>query len=158
MNKAASLTAANEARKETAEFHHKAVLILAERGWTTCGIAECLGISQRTVRSLRKLPCEALEREREEKRKREARERYARIKQRNAPFDVGAFLEEEAPHVLKAEEITWLGEWKTLPIRKKVKKYLLDGKVSQVAMARLLGITRQAVSKHVEKLRDGIVQ
>ena len=152
MTSRGDLTAANQARKETAEFHHKAVLVLGQRGWTTCAIAECLGITQRRVQLLVQQPCEALEVERKGTRKREARENYARTKQHKAPFDVEAFLEGNEGGVLNPEEMTWIGEWKVLPTREKVRRYLRDRKASQAQIARLLGRSRSTVSEHVKSL------
>lgn len=146
---------ANLARTETAEFRHKAVLVLAERGWTTCAIAECLEISERSVRSLRKRRSEALEAERRATRKREARERYVRVKQRNAPFEVMDYLKDHSGGILNANQLAWLVDWKSLRNRDKIKFYLQDNIVSQAQMARLLGISRPAVSKHVKTLKQG---
>ncbi|MEY9584063.1 winged helix-turn-helix transcriptional regulator [Sinorhizobium fredii] len=135
---------ANQARKEEAEFRHKAVHILTEMGWTTCAIAGELGITQRRVQALLKQPCEALEVERREAGEREAREQAARTS--SAPFFTEGWPAEE-----NLEPI-WLKEDREAPTREKVKRYLQDGKVSQAEIARRLGISRQAVSKHVERL------
>lgn len=132
------LKRANQARKETAEFNHKAVHILAELGWTTCAIAGELEITQRRVQALNKLPCKALEVER-----REAREREAHAARgADAPF----FTEE----LLQGREPIWLDE--ALPTREKIKRYMQDGRISQAEVSRRLGISRQAVSKHVQAL------
>lgn len=133
------LKRANQARKETAEFNHKAVHIIAELGWTTCDIAGKLEITQRHVQALVKQPCEALEVERRGVRERGARERLART---SASFFNEAFPEKEPQLQLDP----------SLPTREKVKWYLREGKVSQAEAARRLGISRQAVSKHVQAL------
>ncbi|MEZ0001313.1 winged helix-turn-helix transcriptional regulator [Sinorhizobium fredii] len=132
------LERANQARNETAEFNHKATHVLAWMGWTTCAIAGELGITQRRVQALVKQPCEALEVERREAKEREAREQAARST--NAPF----FTE------VKDRKPIWLDE--ALPTREKIKRCLRDGKASQAEVARRLGISRQAVSKHVQAL------
>lgn len=132
---------ANQARKEGAEFNHKAVHILAELGWTTCAIAGKLEITQRHVQALIKQPCKALAVER-----REAREREAQAaRDANAPFFTEAFPEKEPPLQLDP----------SLPTGEKVRRYMRDmqnGRVSQAEVARRLGISRQAVSKHVQAL------
>jgi predicted transcriptional regulator len=130
---------ANQARKEEAEFRHKAVHILTEMGWTTCAIAGELRVTQRRVQALAKQPCEALEVERREAREREARERFART---STPLFNEDFPEEEPPIQLDG----------SLPTREKVKRYLRERKVSQAEVARRLGISRQAVSKHAQAL------
>ncbi|PDT48606.1 hypothetical protein CO661_09115 [Sinorhizobium fredii] len=134
------LERANQARKETAEFNHKAVHILAGMGWTTCAIAGELGITQRRAQALRRQPCEALEVERREAGERKAREQAARTS--GALFFTEELLEDREP--------VWVDE--ALPTREKIKRCLRDGKASQAEVARLLGISRQAVSKHVQAL------
>ncbi|WP_018235103.1 helix-turn-helix domain-containing protein [Ensifer sp. BR816] len=128
------LKRANQARKEATEFNHKAVHILIELGWTTCAIAGELDISQRTVRRLREQPCEALEVE-----LRETRERGTRA----ARISSGPFFNEDFP---EDRETIQLDE--ALPTREKVRRCLRLGKMSQAEIARRLGVSRQAVSKH----------
>lgn len=133
---------ANQARKETAEFNHKAAHILVELGWTTCATAGELGITQRHVQALIKQPCEALE-----------VERWA-VKEREVQVACGVgspFFTETFPDgPPKDREPICLDE--ALPTREKVKLCMQDGRISQAEIARRLGISRQAVSKHVQAL------
>lgn len=137
------LERANLARKQAAEFKHKAAHIWAELGWTTCAIAGELKLSSRRVQTLIKQPCKALEVERREAAEREAREQAARTS--SAPFFTEEWPDED-------REPIWLkADWE-VPTREKIKRYMQNGKVSQAEIARRLGISRQAVSKHVEAL------
>ncbi|MEY9532859.1 winged helix-turn-helix transcriptional regulator [Sinorhizobium fredii] len=140
MTRQQSLSVSNQARKDAAEFNHKAVHVLTERAWMTCAIAELLEISKRTVRLLRSQPCAALEVERQEAREREARAVSA--------YTGGALF-------LTVEDMPWLSceeHYKALSTREKIRLHLEDG-LTQVEIARLLGISQPTVSYHAKQLR-----
>lgn len=148
--------AATAARSEAARFNHKAVHVLGRHGWKVDGIADLLGISERSVWRHLQEPCDELEQEREEVRKRERIETHMRTKRGKAPFLVEDFI--KAHGLLNDAEAAWLGDdWKNVTTKEKVRLYLVDGVASQSWMARRLGLSRQAVSKHVKELRHGIV-
>lgn len=116
------------------EFHHKAALVLSERGMSGPAISKVLGISLRSVRAHLARPCPALEAEREGTTRRLRREHFSQSRHGHVPFSPDD------------------GPFRQLRTRDKVRLYLADGVVSQRQMARLMGITQQAVSKHVRTI------
>lgn len=134
------------------DFNHQATLILAERGFSGPAIARVLGISLRSVRSHLGRPSDALVAERLEIAKRQAIENHNRTKRGKAPFDVEAHL--VANGLVTEAEAVWLSDepFRCLPTRDKVRRYRVDGILSQKRIAKLLGITRQAVGKIVQSL------
>lgn len=142
---------ASDTERDT-DFHHQATLILAERGFAGPAIARVLGISLRSVRSHLGNPSASLSAERQEIAKREAIEDHNMAKRGKAPFDVEAYL--IANELVTEAEVSWLGDepFGALPTREKVRRYRVDGIMSQKRVAKLLGITRQAVGKIVQSL------
>lgn len=146
--------AATSALQDSAGFNHKATLVLASRGVSRDAIAALLGISTRTVRRYLNTPCEAYEVERQEVHKRERWELLQRTKYGRAPVNIEPYLVER--DLVDAAEAVWLGEdFSSYRTREKVRRYLVDGQPPAM-IARLLGISRQAVSGHVKALRDGV--
>lgn len=145
--------AANQSRSETATFNQMAAHVLASQGWKVDGIADLLGISERTVWRHLKEPCDALEPEREGADKRAKWETHMRTKRGKAPFMVADFL--RANGVLDDAGASWLNDgWQDMTTKEKVRLYLADGVVSQSWIARRLGVSRQAVAKLVKELRQ----
>lgn len=134
------------------EFHHQAALILTERGFAGPAIARVLGTSLRSVRSHLGKPSASLSAERQEIAERQAIEAHNTTRRGKAPFDVEAYL--IANELVSEAEASWLGDepFRSLPTRKKVRRYRVDGILSQKRVAKLLGITRQAVGKIVQSL------
>ncbi|TIN71367.1 MAG: hypothetical protein E5Y30_11870 [Mesorhizobium sp.] len=124
--------------------------MLAERGFSGPATARVLGISLRSVRSHLGRPSATLAAERQEVAKREAIENHNRAKRGKAPFDVEAYL--VANGMITEAEAVWLGDepFGSLPTKERVRRYRVDGILSQKRIAKLLGVTRQAVSKIVQ--------
>lgn len=145
----AKTAAATAARQDTARFNHQAVLALADQ--TTKSreeIAEFLGISARAVRRFLNSPCEAYELERQGVRKRAAWEQINRTKRGRVPFFLQLATEIDVDEDVRAQMV----DWRALTTREKVGYYLREG-FTGAKMAQLLGISRQAVSKHVAAIR-----
>ncbi|MER8389066.1 hypothetical protein NKH14_26785 [Mesorhizobium sp. M1380] len=132
------------------DFNHQATLILTERGFSGPAIARVLGISLRSVRSHLSRPSMALAAERRDIAKRQTIENHNRTKRGKAPFDVEAYL--VANELVTEVKASWLGDepFGGLPTKDKVRRYRMDGILSQKRIAKLLGITRQAVGKIVQ--------
>ncbi|RWC31563.1 hypothetical protein [Mesorhizobium sp.] len=144
----AKVTSSDTARNTS--FNHQATLILTERGFSGPAITLVLGISLRSVRSHLSNPSTALAAERREIGRRQAIENHNRTKRGKAPFDVETYL--NANGLVTGAEASWLGDepFRFLPTKDKVRRYRLDGILSQKRIAKLLGITRQAVGKIVQ--------
>lgn len=144
---------ASDTERDT-DFHHQATRILSERGFAGPAIGRVLGTSLRSVRSHLSAPSASLLAERREIAKRQAIEAHNMTKRGNAPFDVEAYL--IANELVSEAEASWLGDepFGSLPTREKVRRYRVDGILSQKRIAKLLGITRQAVGKIVQSLNQ----
>ncbi|MEI9409904.1 hypothetical protein [Mesorhizobium salmacidum] len=142
---------ASDTERDT-DFHHQATLVLAERGFAGPAVARVLGTSLRSVRSHLSTPSATLSAERQEVAKRHAIEAHNMTKRGKAPFDVEAYL--IANELVSEAEASWLGDepFRSRPSREKVHRYRVDGTLSQKRIAKLLGITRQAVGKIVQSL------
>lgn len=156
--KTSARKSAQESRREP-EFNHKAAHVLSEQGHSGAAIAAVLGISLRSVRYHLSTPCTALEEERAGAQMRVTWRHLQRTKRGRLPFCVEEWL--VARGLVPEAEAHWLGsveDWRALETRDKVEGYMLDGQ-SQATASRLLGISRQAVSKHVKSLRtEGLVR
>lgn len=139
------------------DFHHQATRILADQGFSQPATARALGISERSVRSHLSKPSASLEAERKEIARRQRIETHCRTKQGRAPFDVWAYLRETKPPMVA--DVLGFDPWSAEDIgsatRDKVAFYLMDGGWSQSEIARLLSISKQTVSEHVQKIRRG---
>ena len=144
-------------RKDTdraPEFNHKATLVLRAEGFSQPASAKVLGITDRAVRSHLSRPCEALEAEREGMAWRGRVQHHEVTKRRRAPFDVWAHLKAgKAPVVADLLGFDpWTAEGIGASTRERVAFYIVDG-WSQAEIAGLLGISKQAVSKHAAAIR-----
>lgn len=142
--------AATISRRDIGEFQHKAVKALAAYGMSRGTIGETLGVSTRTVRRYQNTPCPAydLETEREK-----ARRAVEAVNHSAAPFLSAAEirqLEEEARNPMRA---TWDAEGARRFTREEVVELHRQG-LRAVDIARKLGISRQAVSKHLAVIRE----
>ncbi|MER9190246.1 hypothetical protein [Mesorhizobium australicum] len=147
-------------RKDTErapEFNHKAVLVLRSGGFSQPATAKVLGITDRAVRSHLSRPCEALKGEREGIAWRDHVQRYEVTKRGRAPFDVWAYLRAAQPPVVTDlfGFDPWTAEGTGASTREKVAFYIVDG-WSQSEVVALLGISKQAVSKHVAAIKAQI--
>lgn len=136
------------------EFNHKAALVLRAEGFSQPASAKVLGITDRAVRSHLSQPCEALEAERKGMAWRDRAERHEVTKRGRAPFDVWAFLRAAQP-LMVADLLgfdPWTAEGIGASTREKVAFYIVDG-WSQSEVVALLGISKQAVSKHVAAIK-----
>ncbi|MER9581460.1 hypothetical protein [Mesorhizobium sp. M0276] len=147
-------------RKDTErapEFNQKAALVLRAEDFSQPASAKVLGITDRAVRSHLSKPCEALEAERKGIAWRGHVQRYEATKRGRAPFDVAAYL--KAGKVPMVADLLGFDPWTAEGIgastREKVAFYIVDG-WSQSEMVALLGISKQAVSKHVAAIKAQI--
>lgn len=147
-------------RKDTErapEFNHKAAHVLRAKGFSQPASAKVLGITDRTVRSHLSQPCEPLEAERKGIAWRGRVQRFEATKRGRAPFDVAAHL--MAAQVPIVADLLGFDPWTAEGIgastREKVAFYVVDG-WSQSEVAKLLGISKQAVSKHVAAIKAQI--
>lgn len=139
---------ASTARRDIGEFNHLAVLTMHQQGHTRDAIAEALGLSLRSVRRYINTPCEAFDQQRHGIAWRGRVERYERSGRRSsAPFLVVEYLKDRIP----PEQAVWLDDLHFTKDR--VAFYLFNG-MTQSAIARKLGITRQTVSQHVAELGE----
>lgn len=140
-------------RKDTErapELNHKAALVLRTEGFSQPASAKVLGITDRAVRSHLSRPCEALEAERRGIAWRARVQHHEVTKRGRAPFDVWAYLRAAQPPMV-ADLLgfdPWTAEGIGASTREKVAFYIVDG-WSQAEVVALLGISKQAVSKHV---------
>ncbi|MER9524150.1 hypothetical protein NKI96_11250 [Mesorhizobium sp. M0292] len=144
-------------RKDTErapEFNHKAALVLRAEGFSQPASARVLGITDRAVRSHLSQPCEALEAERKGIAWRGRVQRHEVTKRGRAPFDVWAYL--KATDVPVVADLLgfdpWTAEGLGASTREKVAFYIVDGWTQSEVVA-LLGISKQAVSKHVAAIK-----
>ncbi|MES0047216.1 hypothetical protein [Mesorhizobium sp. M0053] len=145
------------ARKDTErapEFNHKAAFVLRAEGFSQPASARVLGITDRAVRSHLSQPCEALEAERKGIAWRGRVQRHEVTKRGRAPFDVWAYL--KATDVPVVADLLgfdpWTAEGLGASNREKVAFYIVDGWTQSEVVA-LLGISKQAVSKHVAAIK-----
>jgi len=141
------------------QFNHKAALLLTDRGMSGPAIAKALGISLRSVRSHHAQPCAALDVERREIAWRDRVQHHEVTKRGRAPFLPEVCLT-EYEIVTDPKLVAWLGSepFRQLRTREKVRLYMADGILSHRQMAKLIGVTRQAVGLHVRNLQGEIVQ
>lgn len=139
------------------EFNQKASHVLRRNGFTQPAAAKVLGISERMVRHYQSKPCPALETERAEAHQRTRWEQLSRTKRGSAPFDVWAYLRAAQPPLVA--NLLGFDPWAVEGIgsttKERVTFYLMDG-WTPVEISRLLGITRQAVDKHVRAIRERV--
>ncbi|MER8623098.1 hypothetical protein [Mesorhizobium sp. M1143] len=149
--------AARKFSERAPEFNHKAALVLRAEGFSQPASAKVLGITDRAVRSHLSQPCEALEAECKGIAWRGRVQRYEVTKRGRAPFDVWARLKtSKAPVVADLLGFDpWTAEGIGVGTREKVAFYIVDG-WSQSEVAALLGISKQAVSKHVAAIKAQI--
>lgn len=136
----AAVKAASQARTETGEFNHKAAYALGRLGiYRSDVIGEVLGVDRRTVQRHLGTPCPADIVEMVEV---QQRKEYEQSQCTGVPFRfdfVGTPEEAET--------------WCSSGVRQEIRYHLSRG-TTQSDIARLLGMSRQAVSKHVKKLRQ----
>lgn len=147
-------------RKDTGrapEFNHKAALVLRAEGFSQPASAKVLGITDRAVQSHLARPCEALDADRKGIAWRARVQRHEVTKRGRAPFDVWAYLKAtDVPIVADFLGFDpWTAEGIGTSTREKVAFYLVDG-WPQTEVAALLGISKQAVSKHVAAIQAQI--
>lgn len=130
-----SVFAASAAKRDQGEFNHKAVKALAARGIGRSAIAALLGLSEATARRLQYTPCPAYDEERREP------------ENRRAPSAL----------FLSDADIAWEDTMQGSRggMRATVQGFLEDlssRRLTQGDVAKLLGISQQAVSRHVNSL------
>ncbi|MBZ9977809.1 MarR family transcriptional regulator [Mesorhizobium sp. BR-1-1-10] len=136
-----SVFAASAAKRDQGEFNHKAVKALTARGIGRSTIAALLGLSEATARRLQYTPCPAYDNERREP------------ENRSAP--TALFLSDA--------DIEWeeTMQGSRGDMRTTIQSFLEDlssRRLTQGDVAKLLGISQQAVSRHVNSLlRRGYV-
>ncbi|MCZ7453504.1 hypothetical protein [Rhizobium rhizogenes] len=122
--------------RETAEFNHKAILVLRDYGTTRADMVRIMGLSERTVRRYLNSPCPAYEIEKQEAEERRKREAYNRTRRGHIRFwREDDYLTEKAIYLrgLRAEiERLWAED------------------MSQTGIAFELGISRQVVGYHLK--------
>jgi biotin operon repressor len=139
------------------QFNHKATLLLTERGMSGPAIAKALGISLRSVRFHQSQPCAALEVERQEIAWRNRVQHREVTKRGRTPLLPEVYLVEQGI-VTDPKMVAWLGSepFRQLRTREKVRRYMADGILSHRQMAKLIGVTRQAIGLHVKNLQGGL--
>ncbi|ARP66528.1 hypothetical protein A9K65_026665 [Mesorhizobium sp. WSM1497] len=130
-----SVIAAAIAKRDSADFNHKAIKALADRGIGRPAVAELLGLSEGTVRRLQYTPSPAYDAERRER------------ESHREPFT--SFLSDA--------DLAWEGSMRGSRggMRAAVQDLLedlLSRRLTQRDVAELLGISQQAVSRHVNSL------
>ncbi|MDG4896492.1 winged helix-turn-helix domain-containing protein [Mesorhizobium sp. WSM4976] len=130
-----SVFAASAAKRDQGEFNHKAVKALTTNGIERSAIAALLGLSEATARRLQYTPCPAYD---EERRDRE---------NRRAP----------CTRFLSDADIAWeeIMQGTRGDMRATIQGFLEDlssRRLTQGDVAKLLGISQQAVSRHVNNL------
>ncbi|UVK36827.1 winged helix-turn-helix domain-containing protein [Mesorhizobium sp. AR10] len=146
-------------RKDTErapDFHHKATHVLRSEGFSGPATSKVVGISLRAVRAYLSRPCEALEVERREITKRHRIEHHSRTRQSKAPFELWAYLRKaQVPMVTDLLGFDpWASDNGGASTRERISFYLMDGGWSQAEIARMLGISQQAVSKHARAIKE----
>ncbi|MDX8469222.1 winged helix-turn-helix transcriptional regulator [Mesorhizobium sp. VK23B] len=133
-----SVIAAAAAKRDSAEFNHKAIKALAAKGIGRAAIAKLLGLSEATVRRIQYTPCPAYDAEMRELREREDHR-------------------EPSTRFLSGADIAWEDAMRGSrgDMRAAVQDFLEDlssGRLTQSDVAQLLGISQQAVSRHVKSM------
>ncbi|MER9915394.1 MULTISPECIES: hypothetical protein [unclassified Mesorhizobium] len=130
-----SVIAAAAAKRDSAEFNHKAIKALAARGIGRPAAAELLGLSEGTVRRLQYTPSPAYDAElRERKKHREPSTRF---------LSDADFAWEQSMRGSRGD------------MRAAVQDFLADlssRRLTQGDVAKLLSISQQGVSRHVKSL------
>lgn len=139
------------------EFNHKATHVMRSGGFSQPASAKVLGITDRAVRSYLSRPCKALEAECKEVAWRDRVSHHEATKRGRAPFDVWAYLREVEPPLVAAllGFNPWVKEDTGSTTRERVAFYLMDG-WSQAETARMLCVSKQAVSKHAAAIKEKV--
>jgi DNA-binding CsgD family transcriptional regulator len=123
------------AREESAEFHHKGCLVLADRGYSREEIAAVMGLSIRSVRRSLSSPCRAYELERQEVEERRRYEEWQRTARGHIRFT-------------RDDDFQTVTEARVLPLRRQIGNLLREG-FRKADIARRLQVSKQVVQYHV---------